>query len=227
MRNPRNEPLERPTAGRRPGPAHSPGAHLHPLRGARRRATISSASRSARTARSRRTCAPGRPAAAPGSASTAPRSRRRRPRASCKGALARAFKTGDARDPRRSRRADRGGAAPGGARPARARGARRQPDPRLRPDRDRRPRAARSRCCSTPPTPATRAAASSTRPGGSAATRRAAAAKVWFCRWKEPYCHWRWAAKMWYMPPSSIGPRRRVSTTRSAGGALLSDVMLG
>jgi len=32
---------------------------------------------------------------------------------------------------------------------------------------------------------------------------------------------------MWYMSPSSIGLRRRVSITRSAGGALLSDVMLG
>jgi hypothetical protein len=32
---------------------------------------------------------------------------------------------------------------------------------------------------------------------------------------------------MWYMPPSSIGLQRRVSTMRLGGGALLSDVMLG
>ena len=42
-----------------------------------------------------------------------------------------------------------------------------------------------------------------------------------------PYCRWRWAARMWYMSPSSTGPRRRVFATRSTGGALLSDVMLG
>ena len=76
-------------------------------------------------------------------------------------------------------------------------------------------RAARSRCCSTPPTPAPRAAASSTRPGGSAGTMREAAGKGWFSPKAGPYCHWRWAAKMWYMSPSSIGPRRRVSATRS------------
>ena len=34
--------------------------------------------------------------------------------------------------------------------------------------------------------------------------------KAWFSRTGEPYCHWRLAAKMWYMSPSSIGPRRRV-----------------
>ena len=53
-----------------------------------------------------------------------------------------------------------------------------------------------------------RAAGSSTRPGGSAGGER----RGWFSPWKGPYCHWRWAAKMWYMPPSSIRPpRARVS----------------
>ena len=48
-----------------------------------------------------------------------------------------------------------------------------------------------------------------------------------FPRGKQPYCRWRWAARMWYMSPSRIGPPRRVCSTRSSGGALLSDRMLG
>ena len=35
------------------------------------------------------------------------------------------------------------------------------------------------------------------------------ARKAWFSRKGGPYCHWRSAARMWYMSPSSIGPRRR------------------
>ena len=127
--------------------------------------------------RSRRTCARARRAAAPGSGSTAPTLEAAQAKGKLKGALARAFKTGDVDRPRRSRRADRGGAAPGGARPARAGGARRQSAPRLREDRGRRPARRRSRCCSTPPTPARKAGASSTRPGASGSRRREAAAQ--------------------------------------------------
>ena len=69
------------------GPACSPAA--------RRAGRADPACLGRRTARSRRTCAPVRPAAARGSASTAPSSMRPTPRASSRARCQRAFKTGD------------------------------------------------------------------------------------------------------------------------------------